>query len=115
MKDFYGQIQYKGRDYTLAFNFNVMEAVQEEYGTVEHWGELTDATDKEPNLKAVIFGFTEMLNEGIDIDNEEKGENTPFLTKKQVGRMITDIGLEEVAVQLNDTVVEAVKNEEKNA
>ena len=30
----------------------------------------------EPNAKAVIFGFTQMLNEGIEIDNEDNGTDT---------------------------------------
>ena len=62
MKDLNGKIQYKGNEYTLVFNLNVMENIQEEYGSVEHWGDLTDGTVGEPNAKAVIFGFTEMLS-----------------------------------------------------
>ena len=32
MKDFGGKIQYKGEEYGLVFNLNVMETIQEEYG-----------------------------------------------------------------------------------
>ena len=116
MKDVFGKIQYKDKEYRLVFNLNVMEVIQEEYGTIEHWGEITDASEgEEPNMKAVIFGFKEMLNEAIDMENDENGTQIPMLTHKQVGRMITEIGLDEVAEQLNSTVVESVKSDEKNA
>jgi len=113
MKDFNGEIEYKGIKYKLVFNFNVMEKIQEEYGTLDEWGRLTDA--EEPNAKAVIFGFTEMINEGIDIANEENGTDTKLMTFKQVGRMISEIGFNNVVSSLNTTVVESTKSEEKNA
>ena len=77
MKEISKTFEYKNKEYRLAFNLNVMEQIQEEYGTLEKWGELTDGTvSGEPSAKAVIFGFAAMLNEGIEIDNEEKGEET---------------------------------------
>lgn len=115
MKDFNGELQYKDKKYKLVFNLNVMEAIQEEYESLEAWGELTDGTKGEPNAKAVIFGFTAMLNEGIDIENEENGTDIKPLTLKQVGRMITEIGIKDATKQLNETVVESTKSEEKNA
>lgn len=114
MKDFNGEIQYKDRTYKLVFNLNVMERVQEEYGTVDKWAELTDGASGEPNAKAVIFGFTEMLNEGIDIDNEENGAELKPFTRKQVGRIITEVGLLQATKALNDTVIDSIKSEEKN-
>ena len=72
MKEMRNEIEYKGITYNLVFNLNVMEVIQDEYGTLDKWGELTDGSKGEPNAKAVVFGFTAMLNEGIDIDNEEK-------------------------------------------
>ena len=69
----------------------------------------------EPNAKAVIFGLTEMINEGIMIDNEENGKNEPLLTKRQVGRIITEVGLQNATKVLNDTVIESVQSNEKNA
>lgn len=114
MKDMCGYIQYKGKDYKLVFNLNVMEAIQEEYGSVEAWGDLTDGGEGEPNAKAVIFGFTQMLNEGIDITNDEEGTNDKPLTLKQVGRIITEVGLIEATKSLQDTVVKSTESEVKN-
>lgn len=105
-------IDYKGKTYLLAFNLNVMEEIQEEYGTIEKWGELTSG---EPNAKAVKFGFGAMLNEGIDIYNEEHEDSRPFFTPSQVGRLITEVGLSEITERMQDVVVESVDDgTEKN-
>lgn len=115
MKDMNGKIQYKDKEYRIVFNLNVMEAIQDEYGSLDKWGSLTDGTNGEPNAKAVIFGFTQMLNEGIDIDNEENGTDIKPFTLKQVGRIITDVGLAEATQTLNQTVIDSTQSEEKNA
>lgn len=107
-------INYKGKDYKIVFNLNVMEEIQAEYTTINRWGELTDGKSGEVDVKALKFGFTAMLNEGIDIDNEDNGTNTPFLTPKQVGRMLSDLGLNEVTDNVNEVVIESVKSDEKN-
>lgn len=115
MNDVNGKIQYKDKEYRIVFNLNVMEAIQAEYGSLEAWGNLTDGSESgEPDAKAVIFGFTEMINEGIDMANEEDGTDTKPLTRKQVGRMITEVGLAEATATMNQTVVESTKGEEKN-
>ncbi len=114
MKDFNGQIEYKGKTYKLYFNLNVMEQIQEEYGTIEKWGELSDGTSGEVNAKAVRFGLAAMMNEGIEIDNEENETDVKPLTLKQVGRIITEVGMKEATKALNNTVIESTKDE-KNA
>ena len=106
-------IKYKGEEYELVFNLNVMEVIQEEYGSVEAWGDLVEA-QAEPKAKDIKYGFTAMLNEGIDIYNEENADKRPFFTDKQVGRIISEIGLLEAAKQLNKTVIDSTKSDEKN-
>lgn len=114
MKDISGEIEYKGRKYKMVFDFNVMEEIQEEYGTLDEWGKISDGSQGEPNAKAVIFGFTSMLNEGLEIECEETGEEFKPFTKKQVGRMITEVGLANATKAMNNIVVESIKSEEKN-
>ena len=116
MKDFNGEFKYKDKIYKTVFNLNVMEEIQEKYGSIDKWGELTDGSENagEPNAKAVIFGLTSMINEGIDIENEENGTKTKKLTTKQVGRIITEVGLAEALKTLNTTVTESTKSDEKN-
>lgn len=122
MKDISGTLNYKDHDYKIVFNFNVMEAIQDEYGTVEAWGELTDGTvgkngkkSAEPNAKAVIFGIREMLNEGIDIENDKNGTDIKPFTLKQVGRMLTEIGLQNATSTMNEVVVNSTKSEESDS
>lgn len=106
-------INYKGIDYELVFNLNVMEDIQNEYGTVEAWGELVENA-AEPKAKDIKYGFMAMLNEGIDIYNEENDDKRPLLTAKQVGRIISEVGLANVTSKIKSTVVDSTKSDEKN-
>lgn len=115
MKDFYTEFELNGKKYILCFDLNVMEAIQAEYKTIENWSNLTNGKDTgEADASAILFGFTEMLNEGIDIMNEKNGTDEKPLTKKQVGRILTQSGMNNVAAKLAETVAAAGKEEEKN-
>lgn len=116
MKDNAGKVTYKEKEYKVVFNLNVMEAIQEEYGTLDKWTELTSGVNQEVNVKALKFGYTQMLNEGLSIEAEETGEEYKPVTSAFVGRMLTDIGLENMTKTLQDTVIESTKTDEgKNA
>lgn len=115
MKDYKFELEVEDKKYPMIFNLNVIQEIQDEYGTIKKWGELTDGKSGETNVKALIFGLTHMINEAIEIKNEEEGLNEPLLTKKQVGRIVTKAGVEKSAEKLNEAIVESVKNEEKNA
>ena len=114
MKDYKITFKIEDKEYPAVFNLNVMEEIQEEYGTINKWADLTDGTNGEVNAKALIFGFTKMINEAIEIENDENGTNNPILTQKQVGRLITRYGLENSAKTLNNAIVGATKSEAKN-
>ena len=111
MKDYSIKFKVGEKEYSAIFNLNVMEAIQEEYGTIQKWAELTDAKSGEVNAKALTFGMTAMINEAIDIENEENNTQKPFLTLKQVGRIITKAGIQESAKKLNKAITESVKDE----
>ena len=51
------------------------------------------------------------LNEAIDIDKEKNQLNQPLLTEKQVGRLITAMGIEKATSKLNETVIESTKDD----
>lgn len=114
MKDYNGQFEYKGKTYKLVFNLNVMELIQDEYGSIDAWGKLTEGDENgEPNVKAVKFGFTAMINEAIDIENEENGigvKPIPPVTKQFVGRMLSEIGIEAMATKMQETVINSTQN-----
>ena len=111
MKDYKFEFEVDDKKYTLVFNLNVMETIQAKYGSVQKWGKMTDSKRGEPNAKALIFGFAEMINEDIDMENEANNTEKPFLTLKQVGRIITKAGIQESAKKLNKAITESVKDE----
>ena len=115
MKDISGEIEYKGKKYKLVFNLNVMEEIQEKYGSIEKWGSECEPKDGEPNIKALKFGFAAMLNEGLEITNEENGTNEKPLTLRQVGRIISEIGTENAVMALNSTVIKSTQSDQKNS
>lgn len=103
-----------GKEYKAVFNLNVMQEIQIEYETFANWGKLTDGKSEkgEVDIRALIFGVKAMLNEAIDIENETTATKKPYLTEKQVGRLITDMGLREATQQLNATVINSTKEDE---
>lgn len=110
-------IEYKGQKYSLVFNMNVLETLQKKYGSFNNWTNLIQPTEKgeECDIEALKFVFCEAINEGIDIDNEDREEKQAFLTMKQTGRIITEIGLKEANQKIHEAVIESAKTEEKNA
>lgn len=127
MKEVSQKIKYKDKEYKMVFNLNVMQEIQEEYGSLQKWGELTDGNPREvkngkkteivrdePNIKALIFGLAAMINEGIEIDNEENKTSDPALSLKAVGRILTDVGIENVTDDMNNLVIDSTKVDEKN-
>ncbi len=115
-------IETKKEKYPLLFSLNVMEAMQNEYGTLSRWSELLEpGTGKEPNLKAVLFLFKELINEGIDYENEEKNETRVFINERTAGRIMTEIGFKNIVSQLKGIVTTSTsqkkdedENDEKN-
>ena len=111
MKDYKYDFEIEGKKYELIFDLNVLQDIQEEYGSIKRWGELTDGKSGETNIKALIYGFTKMLNEQIEINNENNGTNEPLYTEKQVGRIITKLGFSNATNVLNQAVVEGTKSD----
>ena len=113
MKEKEAVFSVNGKEYKAVFNLNVMQEIQNEYETFSRWGELTDGKSEkgEVDIRALIFGIKAMLNEAIDIDNENLTEKKPFLTEKQVGRLITEMGLKEATQKLNSTVINSTKDD----
>ena len=55
MKEMRNEIEYKGNKYLIVFNINVMEAIQQEYGTIENWGNLTEGKMVKQILKQLYL------------------------------------------------------------
>lgn len=115
MKSAMQTIDYRGKTYKLAFDLNVMEAIQDEYGSIEAWGKLVEPDEGEPNIKALVFGATEMINEGIEISNDEDGTDEKPLTHRKVARILTEVGLESVTDKVQKSVIDSTEDDSKNA
>lgn len=125
MKDISDTLEYKGQVYKLVFNLNVLEEIQQEYGTFSKWldyvsgdikerktGEIVEIKGEkfekgEPDIKAVKFAYFHMINEGIEIENEETGGDKKPVTMKFVGRMFTELGLDEMVNKLEKLAAES--------
>ena len=115
MKSKLQEIEYKDKTFKLAFDLNVMEAIQDEYGSIEAWGKLVEPDEGEPNIKALVFGATQMINEGIEISNDEDGTDEKPLTHRKVARILTEVGLESVTDKVQKSVIESTEDDSKNA
>lgn len=104
--------------YPIVFNINVMEEIQEAYGSISAWGAIVENVNGgEPKVKDLKIGLMLMINEAIDIENEENGENRPFVNAKQVGRLIGEVGFEEITKTIQNLTIASTNtgdNEGKN-
>lgn len=80
------------KSYPMMFTLNVIEDIQEAFGSLENWENEVMPKNGEPNIKSFKKTIAFMINEGIDFENEEKNKKEPFVTEKKVGRIITAIG-----------------------
>ena len=112
MKNTVVYIEANGKNYPLAFNLNVMEEIQEHYGSLDAWGKVTQG-DGESKVKDLKCGVMAMLNEGIDMENESNGKNEPMLNAKQVGRIMTDVGIQKIVSAIQEITVASVRTEDE--
>lgn len=108
-------IEFHDKKYPLVFDLNVMQDIQEEYGTFDKWAKLTIGdTGGEHSTKAVLFAIMCMVNEGIEIENDEKGTNTKPLNQRQVGRMMTEVGMNQAVEKLQQVIIKSTDSEKSS-
>ena len=102
-------LKCNGIEYPFIYSLNVMSAIQKRYGSLDNWANKIEPKNgkKEPNIDALLFFFTEAINEGIDMENEKLQTPRPLVDVKKVGRIISEIGLEEAGKQLKGAVIDA--------
>ena len=44
------------------------------------------------------------INEGIDLENEKNNTKKPFLTDKQVGRLISEVGVAKISRIIKEVI-----------
>ena len=110
MKETFETIEYKGKKYPLVCNINVMEEIQKRYKSFTEWSNLCGGTTdkKEVDIAAFKTGILLMINEGLLIESEDNGTEFKEMTPRQVGRLISEVGLVEVTNKLTKVIVESV-------
>ncbi len=111
MIDKINYLETKTEKYPLVFSLNVMEAIQDKYGSIEKWSSLIQKNG-EPDIKALKFFMTEAINEGIEIENEKNNEKRKSVTSKQVGRILTEVGLSDTANKIMTTISESIQTDD---
>ena len=111
MVDKINYLETETEKFPLIFTLNVMESIQEKYGTIEAWSNLIQR-DGEPDIKALKFFITEAINEGLEIEAEKTGEKPKAITAKKAGRILTEIGLSGAASKIMATISDSVEMDE---
>lgn len=111
MKNTVVYIETEKRKVPLVFNLNVMEEIQEQYGSLDKWGEITQGNG-EPKIKDLKAGIIAMINEGIDIENYENGTNEPNMTLKEIGWLMSEVGIAEIVKKIQEITIASTKSED---
>lgn len=111
MIDKINYLETKTEKYPLVFSLNVMEAIQDKYGSIDKWSSLIQKNG-EPDIKALKFFMTEAINEGIEIENEKNNEKRKSVTSKQVGRILTEVGLSNTANKIMTKISESIQTDD---
>lgn len=129
MKDVMKKIETTTETYPFVLNLNVIDLIQEKYGNLDAWADKIEGIvrDKDgkkidkvlPSIKDLKWFFKEAINEGIDIENEENENRRSFITEKQAGRIITEMGIEWASKNIQEITEESIltnkqKEEQKN-
>ena len=93
--------------YPIAFTLNVMEALEDEYGGLKKWVSLIDSD--EPSYKAIKFMVQATIEEGQDILNQTNDK----LSSKEIGRLISRIGMEKVGSEIFELIKTALPEAEQ--
>lgn len=106
MKDISKEIIVDDKKYKIVFNLNVMEDIQKKYGSLKKWLDLVNTNDwNKVDLSALKYSLTLMFNEAIDIENDSLPveQKKPFLSEKEVGRIISKEMLKIMGETINES------------
>jgi len=113
MNDKIIHVELGGQEYPMCFNLNVMEEIQEEYGTLQKWAEIVDG-DGEPMVKDLKIGLMAMINEGIDIENDDLEVKRDFITSKKLGRYLNNSGVRDILENIKRLTIDSVSTGEES-
>jgi hypothetical protein len=99
-------IEHEGIKYPLIIDLNAMEDFQKSF-FAETGENITDSESFENfGLTAGILQFQAALNEGIDYENQKKGINREPISKREAGRIMSEIGMEKVSSVITELTKE---------
>ena len=116
------QIKVGEVKYPLAYNLNVQARLQKEYGSLKKWLEKIapqkkdkEDEEQEVDIEAVIITARELINEGINIENDNLIEKRPYVSKEEAGRIVSRVGIAVLRDKLFEMSASGnEENEEKN-
>lgn len=116
------QIKVGEVKYPLAYNLNVQARLQKEYGSLRKWLEKIapqkkdkEDEEQEVDIEAVIITARELINEGINIENDNLIEKRPYISKEEAGRIVSRVGIAVLRDKLFEMSASGKEeNEEKN-
>ena len=97
-----------GKKYPMCLSINVMAELQKKYGSFEETMELIDSSKQnEINYAVLVDFYYYSINEGIDIYNENKNEQEKmnFVSERQAGRIISELGFAKSKETAKSTVI----------
>jgi len=101
--------------FPILYDINVLEALQQKFGGLSAWSETLSPEDGEPPFSAVIDTVEILIAEGIDAKADE-GETITMPSRKQIGRLISRVGLAKVLEVIKNAAISAAgEDSQKNA
>lgn len=105
-------IESGSEKYPVIFSFNVLEEIQDKYDSFDNWSHVIEGEEyinngwekKEPKIKDIKYFIKIAINEGIDLENEKTNGNRKFLTDKQVGRLISEVGVQKISKIIREVI-----------
>lgn len=73
---------------------------------------LEEKSIPEADMEVIRDSFGEIINEGIDYENEINSTNRAMLTARQVGRIITAYGLQKASTMIKVATVASISSDE---
>lgn len=108
------KITLGGVVYPIKFDYLVLKEVQKEFGTIVDFEKsligLTETTDEqgnkaivktEPSIEVISFVLPIMINEGLEIEADEKNKEFVYIEEKEILRKI-DIPFRELSVIIHE-------------
>jgi len=102
-----------GVDYPLMFTLNAIDDIQDHFNiAIGDLGTLFE--DDQKKIKAVRYLLTVLVNEGLDCEADETGEQRPHVTERFVGRKINTQNMNELVTAIYGAFSGSLPDAEEN-